>query len=256
MKQQPKRRRNREAGKRNKRFPVTGRIPVQEALRAGKRKAHCLYYLESGEGLEAIFEAAASIHAEACDRDTLDRLAEGLPHQGVVLDAEPLPIRRAEDWTAKTFPRDAIAVVLDGVTDPHNFGAIVRSAAACGACGVVFAKDRAAPVSTAATKSAAGGMEYVDLVQATNLARALDLLKKAGFWVAGLDEDGDRLLWETDLTGRIALVVGSEGEGMRRLTRERCDFVARIPLDGSLPSLNASASAAVALVECKRQRCG
>lgn len=256
MKRQPKQRRNKPAEKRNKRSPVTGRIPVQEALRAGKRKPHCLYYLESGEGLEAILEAAASIPAEACDRDTLDRLAEGLPHQGVVLDAEPLPVHRAEDWTAQAFSRDAIAVVLDGVTDPHNFGAIVRSAAACGACGVVFAKDRAAPVSTAATKSAAGGMEYVDLVQATNLARALALLKEAGFWIAGLDEDGDRLLWETDLTGRIALVIGSEGDGMRRLTRERCDYAARIPLDGPIPSLNASASAAVALVECKRQRSG
>ena len=256
MKRQSKQHRNNPARKRNKRFPVTGRIPVQEALRAGKRRAHCLYYLESGEGLEAILDAAVSIPAEACDRDELDRLADGLPHQGVVLDAEPLPIHRAEDWTAGEFPPDAIAVVLDGITDPHNFGAIVRSAAACGACGVVFAKDRAAPVSTAATKSAAGGMEYVDLVQATNLARTLDLLKEAGFWVAGLDEDGDRLLWETDLTGRIALVIGSEGEGMRRLTRERCDFVARIPLDGPIPSLNASASAAVALVECKRQRHG
>jgi len=142
------------------------------------------------------------------------------------------------------------------VQDPHNLGAVVRSAAACGAAGVLFAKDRSAPLSPAAVKAAAGAMEYVDLVQATNLARALGVLKKAGFWVAGLEAEGAKVLWDADLGGRMALVVGSEGKGIRRLVREQCDLLVRIPLTGPITSLNASVSAGIALAECVRQRRG
>jgi len=145
-------------------------------------------------------------------------------------------------------------VALDGVEDPHNFGAIVRSAAACGACAVLFGKDRAAPISAVSVKSAAGGMEYVDLVQATNLVRSLDALKKAGCWIAALDAEAPQDLWDADLTGRIVLVIGSEGKGIRRLVNEHCDLHLRIPLRGPITSLNASVSAAIALAECLRQR--
>jgi 23S rRNA (guanosine2251-2'-O)-methyltransferase len=179
---------------------------------------------------------------------------DGAAHQGVVLEADPLPVCRAEEWAAGAFADDAIVLVLDGVEDPHNFGAIVRSAAACGARAVLFGKDRAAPISPVAVKSAAGAMEYVELVRATNVARALELLKGAGFWCAALAADAPQVLWEVDLTGRIALVVGSEGKGIRRLVRERCDMSLRIPITGAITSLNASVSAAVALAECLRQR--
>ncbi len=235
---------------------VVGRIPVLECLRTRKRAARKLFLLESAKGVRAIREAAARIPVEECARRDLDDLADGVVHQGVVLEADPLPVVPLADWVKRTLPSDAVVAILDGIEDPHNFGAIVRSAAACGACAVVFAKDRAAPISPASVKSAAGAMEHVDLVRAGNLARGLDMLKTAGFWIAGLEADAPQLIWEADLTGRVGLVIGGEGKGVRRLVRERCDFLVRIPLSGAITSLNASVSAGIALAECLRQRTG
>jgi len=233
---------------------VVGRIPVLECLRAGKRPARRLFVLRHARDLDDIRAVAEGLPIEECDRNQLDQLSGGVVHQGVVLEADPLPLRDAGPWAKGAFGDQAVVVVLDGVEDPHNFGAIVRSAAACGACAVVFGKDRSAPISAAAMKSAAGAMEYIDLVQATNLTRAIEDLKKAGFWIAGLDAAADKTIWEADLKGRIALVVGSEGKGIRRLVREHCDFHLRIPLEGPITSLNASVSAAIAIAECLRQR--
>ena len=227
---------------------------MRECLRAKRRAARKLFELRGAKELEAIRAEAAGLPVVECSRSELDVLADRLSHQGVVLEADPLPIRKAEEWAAAPFPPDCIVVVLDGVEDPQNFGAIVRSATACGAQAVVFGKDRAAPISPASAKSAAGAMEHIDLVRATNLVRTLDLLKGQGFWAAALDVDGDRVLWEADLTGRIALVVGSEGKGIRRLVREHCDLHLRIPLAGPIESLNASVSVGIALAECLRQR--
>lgn len=233
---------------------VAGRIPVLEALRAGKRKPRRLYLMRDARGLEGLREAARDVPIEEVSRDRLDDLSEGVVHQGVVLDAESLPVFRVEAWVKREIPAEAIVVVLDCIEDPHNFGAIVRTAAACGALGVLFARDRAAPVSPASVKSAAGGMEHVDLVEGANVARMLELLKEAGFWIAGFEVDAEQTLWQADLTGRTALVIGSEGKGMRRLVSEGCDFHLRIPLPGAITALNASVSAAVALMECLRQR--
>ncbi|MDQ1256288.1 MAG: rRNA (guanosine2251-2-O)-methyltransferase [Candidatus Hydrogenedentes bacterium] len=233
---------------------VVGKIPVLESLRAGKRPARRLFVLRGGQGLDPILQARGNVPVEECGRPELDALSDGVVHQGVVLEAEPLPVHNAEEWVRGPFPEDAVAVVLDEVEDPHNFGAIVRSAAACGACAVVFGKHRSAPISPVSVKSAAGAMEYIELVRATNLARTLEGLKEAGFWIAALDPEGDQVLWNADLKGRIAIVVGSEGKGIRRLVLESCDFRLRIPLQGAITSLNASVSASVALVECLRQR--
>lgn len=233
---------------------VYGRMPVLECLRAGKRRGHKLYLLDRGEDLEAIRNAADGLSVETLPRKDLDRLARGGVHQGVILEADPLPVLDLQQWLARAPAEHTLALLLDGVTDPHNFGAIVRSAAAMGAHGVIFAKDRAAPISPAATKSAAGAMEHIDLVRVTNLVRCIDQLKQQGFWIAALDPDGDRTLWNADLTGRLGLVIGSEGKGIRRLVYESCDLYVRIPLSGPLPSLNASVSAAIALAECLRQR--
>lgn len=225
-----------------------------ECLRARRRKPRRLYILKGAKGIEDILAAAAGVPIEERPRIQLDQLTEGGVHQGVVLEADPLPVHRLEDWVRRDFPSDAVVLVLDGVEDPHNFGAIVRSAAACGVHGVIFGKDRAAPISPASMKSAAGAMEYVDLVLAANVVRALELLKGAGFWVTGLDAEGEKRLWDADLAGRVVLVVGSEGRGMRRLVAETCDFTVNIPLSGPITSFNASVSAAIALVECMRQR--
>jgi 23S rRNA (guanosine2251-2'-O)-methyltransferase len=228
-------------------------MPVLECLRAGHRAGRTLYVLDGARGLESIL-AVANIPIKRLSRNELDTLSGGVQHQGVVLDADPLPIHKADTWIAREFPTDALVVVLDGVEDPHNFGAIVRSAVACGASGVLFGKDRAAPVSTAAMKAAAGAMEHIDLVRATNLVRALDALKEAGFWIAGLDGEAPQTIWDADLKGRTVLVIGGEGKGLRRLVREHCDYLLCIPLPGPITTLNASVSAAVALAECVRQR--
>ncbi|MDZ4857397.1 MAG: 23S rRNA (guanosine(2251)-2'-O)-methyltransferase RlmB [Candidatus Hydrogenedentes bacterium] len=233
---------------------VVGRIPVLECLRAGKRTARRLFVMRGAQGIDDVRAAAQGIPIEETDRNRLDQLSGGVVHQGVVLEADALPLLDAALWARGAFPDQAVVVILDGVEDPHNFGAIVRSAAACGACAVLFGKDRSAPISAAAMKSAAGAMEYIDLVQATNVSRAIDDLKKVGFWIAGLDAEADKSIWEADLKGRIGLVIGSEGKGIRRLVREHCDFHLRIPLSGPITSLNASVSAAIAIAECMRQR--
>lgn len=235
---------------------VIGRIPVLECLRAKKRTARRLFLLRGGKGLEPIQAAAGWIPVEECSRSDLDALAKGATHQGVVLEADPFPRVVLEDWLKGPVPADAFVVILDGVEDPHNFGAIVRSAAACAASAVVYGKDRSAPISATSAKSAAGAMEYIDLIEVTNLVRAVEALKKADFWIAGLDANAEKDLWDADLKGRIGLVIGSEGKGVRPLMAKHCDFHLRIPLKGPITSLNASVSAAIALAECLRQRRG
>ena len=235
---------------------VVGRIPVLECLRAGKRPARRLFVRARARDLDVIRDAAGAIPIEECDGGTLDRMAEGGTHQGVVLDAAPLPVLGLPTWIERNAGTPALLTVLDCIQDPHNFGAIARSASACGASGLLFGKDRSAPLSQTAAKSAAGALEYIDLIQATNLTRALEQLKEAGYWIVGLDERGKDTLWDIDLTGPRALVIGNEGEGLRRLVRERCDWLASIPTQGAIRSLNASVSAGIALAECLRQRRG
>lgn len=233
---------------------VVGRIPVLECLRARVRPARRLYLLRGAKDLHAVREAAAGVPISEVDREELGRLAKGALHQGVVLQAAPLPLRNLKEWLASLQEPQALAVVLDGIEDPHNFGAIVRSAAACGAAGVIFGKDRSAPLSSVALKSAAGAMEHIPLVCVSNIRQALEQLKERQFWVAALEAHAETVLWDADLSGRIALVIGSEGKGVRRLVYEHCDFQLRIPLTGPITSLNASVSAGIALAECLRQQ--
>jgi 23S rRNA (guanosine2251-2'-O)-methyltransferase len=233
---------------------VTGRIPVLECLRARRRPAKKLYLLATGKGLDELREAARSIPVVNATRDELDRISGEQMHQGAVLQAGPLPLVDLSVWLERDLGPQPFCAVLDEVEDPHNFGAIVRSAAALGAGAVIFGKDRAAPLSPAALKSAAGAMEHIPLIQVVNIARALDDLKKANFWCAALDAVADKDLWHADLKGRTAIVIGNEGDGLRRLVRETCDYTLRIPIAGPITSLNASVSAALALAECARQR--
>lgn len=187
--------------------------------------------------------------------ETLDRLAEGLRHQGVVadyaavnaLDESDLPelLERSEK---------SLVLVLDGVTDPHNFGACLRSAAAAGVSVVVSPRDRSAPINATVRKASAGAADRIPVVRVTNLARALDVLKQAGVWLVGLAGEAEQSLYQLDLSGAIAIVMGGEGEGLRRLTREHCDYLARIPMPGDTESLNVSVATGVALFEAVRQR--
>lgn len=234
---------------------VAGRIPVKECLEAGKRKPRHLWLQEGLKGVEPV---RALLPPETpvtlLKRQDLDTLAGCPVHQGIVLDADPLPILALETWIARQTEENTVMVALDNIADPHNFGAIIRSAAACGAAGVLFGKHRAAPLSPVALKSAAGAAEHIDLVQATNLSQDLQQLQKNGFWIAALDAEAPETIWEAPLEGKIVLVVCSEGKGIRPLVRKQCDFAMRIPLQGAITSLNASVSAGIALAECLRRR--
>ncbi|MGA9421901.1 MAG: 23S rRNA (guanosine(2251)-2'-O)-methyltransferase RlmB, partial [Rhodanobacteraceae bacterium] len=152
--------------------------------------------------------------------------------------------------------RNALLLVLDGVTDPHNLGACLRSAAAAGVTAVVVPKDRAVGITPIVRRASAGAADRVPLVVVTNLARSLRVLKDAGVWLSGLAGDAERSIYTLDLVGPTALVLGGEAEGMRRLVRERCDYVARIPMPGAMESLNVSVAVGVVLFEALRQRGG
>lgn len=193
---------------------------------------------------------------EVVDKTDLERtLPPGAVHQGIAALVDALPSPAIEDVARWAADREhAVVMVLDQVTDPHNVGAILRSAAAFGALAVVV-PDRHSPEETGTlAKSASGALERMPLVRVTNVVRALDDLKKAGFWVAGMAGEAQRTLASQKLSGRIALVMGAEGDGLRRLTREHCDYLVKLPMTGEVESLNVSNAAAIALYELIRDR--
>jgi 23S rRNA (guanosine2251-2'-O)-methyltransferase len=187
------------------------------------------------------------------NRDILDREAGGASHQGVVADVLGRPTATLEEL-AQTDGGSALVVVLDGVEDPQNVGAILRTVDAAGGTGVVRQTRRAAPLGGAAAKSSAGAVHYVRVADVVNIARAIEELKALGLWTVGLDAESKTTYYDLDLSPPIALVVGAEGHGLRRLVRERCDFVAAIPMAGHVGSLNVSAATAIVLFEAVRQR--
>jgi 23S rRNA (guanosine2251-2'-O)-methyltransferase len=181
-------------------------------------------------------------------------------HQGVYADVQPLTPWREEELVAgitralEAGGNKPFVLVLDGVQDPHNLGACLRTADACGALAVVIPKDRAVQMNATVRKVAAGAAETTPLAVVTNLARSLRLLKDAGLWIVGADAEAPKLAHETDLAGPIALVMGAEGAGLRQLTRETCDFLVRLPQQGSVESLNVSVATGMLLYEALRQR--
>jgi 23S rRNA (guanosine2251-2'-O)-methyltransferase len=189
-------------------------------------------------------------------REDLDRLLPaGALHQGLALLAHKLPERHIEDVIAQAEIRQtATVIVLDQVSDPHNVGAVLRSAAAFGALAVIVPERHSPELSGTVAKAASGAVEHVPLIAVVNLARCLEQLKRTGFWVAGLAGDADKTLASLRLSGKVALVLGSEGEGLRRLTRESCDLIARLPTSGPVASLNVSNAAAIALYELVRDQ--
>ena len=186
-------------------------------------------------------------------RAQLDRLSNRGVHQGVIAFAAGKEYADLDDILTSA-PDDALLVLTNGVEDPHNLGAIIRTAEAAGSLAVVLPRRRSAPLSDTAGKAAAGALERLPVVRVANLNRAIDDIKKAGFWVFGLDERGDRAVWEADLGGKTAFVLGAEGGGLHRLTAEKCDGLLNIPMLGGGSSLNVSVAAGVALFEAVRQR--
>jgi 23S rRNA (guanosine2251-2'-O)-methyltransferase len=198
---------------------------------------------------------AAGVRVQTAGSEALAKLAGDVAHQGVVAAVRPLkPLTEQDLPSALSQFDDPLLLVLDGVTDPHNLGACLRTADAAGAQALVIPKDRSATLDGVARKVAAGAAEFVPVATVTNLARALGVLKEGGVWVVGTDGEAEQTIYAADLNRPLALVMGAEGAGMRRLTREHCDFVVRIPLWGQVPSLNVSVAAGVALFEARRQR--
>jgi 23S rRNA (guanosine2251-2'-O)-methyltransferase len=188
----------------------------------------------------------------------LDGVAGGLRHQGAVARYEaPKQLTEADlPGLIEAAEGKALLLILDGVQDPHNLGACLRSAAAAGATAVVIPKDKAAPVNATVRKTSSGAADRIPIVSVVNLARALRVIKDAGVWVYGFDSEAQATPYSIDLKGNVALALGGEAEGLRRLTREHCDGLVRIPMPGAMESLNVSVAAGIALFEAVRQRLG
>ncbi len=199
---------------------------------------------------------AVGVRVQTAAPGALAKLVGEVAHQGAVASVRPLPLWSDDELLAgvERWAAPPLLLVLDGVTDPHNLGACLRTADAAGVHAVVIPRDRCASVDGVVRKVAAGAAESVPVASVTNLARTLERLKERGVWVVGTDGAAEQTLFAADLNRALALVLGAEGDGMRRLTRERCDFLVRIPMAGCVESLNVSVAAGVALFEARRQR--
>ncbi|MEJ2520093.1 MAG: 23S rRNA (guanosine(2251)-2'-O)-methyltransferase RlmB [Desulfuromonadales bacterium] len=239
---------------------VYGINPVREGLRGRRQPLELFVDKKAGGSRIDELLTLAKTHAVPVRQRTkqdLDRLA-GLPHhQGVVLRMEPFPYADFDDEVTKWRESGAkgLFLLLDGITDPHNLGAILRNADAAGCWTVVLTKDRSCGITNVVDKASSGAVEHLAVCQVTNLARAIETLKKEHVWVYGLASGPDvQSLFEVDFSGHCALVIGSEGEGLRQRTRQLCDVLLQIPMAGGVSSLNAASASAVALFEVVRQK--
>jgi 23S rRNA (guanosine2251-2'-O)-methyltransferase len=236
-----------------------GRNSVLEALRAGRAIRRVLL-ADGAHGLDILVAEARRrrIPFEIHDRRELDRRA-GDHHQGVVAEAEPFSYAHPDDLLAAAADRGEppLLLALDSLQDPQNFGTLLRTAQAVGTHGVLVPEHRAVGVTPAVSNASAGAVEHLRVARVTNLARALGQLKSRGVWVYGLSVDAEADHWDVDLSGPLALVVGSEGSGVGRLVRETCDVLVRIPMaEGAIQSLNASVAGSLVLYEAFRRRRG
>ena len=237
---------------------VFGFHAVLARLRADAQSVVELYLDENRKDARAKDLAAAAERAGVglmrVPTKRLDGFYGGGRHQGVVAIVFDKPSRESLEDLLDSLKEPPLLLVLDGVTDPHNLGACLRVADAAGAHAVIAPKDRAAGIGATVSKVASGAAESLPYYMVTNLARTLDDLKERSIWIVGADENAEKTLYESELPEAIAWVLGAEGEGMRRLTRERCDLLARIPMSGSVASLNVSVASGVCLFESRRRR--
>ena len=237
---------------------VIGRNAVKERLMGGRDVDKL--YITSGDKEGSINQllgiaAERGIPITECDRTRLDTMAKGGRHQGVIAIAAERNYASIDEILAYAEEKGepAFVVVCDGIEDPHNLGAIIRSAECAGAHGIIIPKRRAVGLTATVAKSSAGALEHMKVAKVTNLATAIDDLKERGLWIYAADMDGSTY-YKTDMKGATALVLGSEGFGISRLVKEKCDFVVSIPLYGHVNSMNVSCAAAVLLAEVARQR--
>lgn len=238
---------------------LEGRNSVLEALRSGRSINKILVAKGEKEGsINQIIAIARQNHIviQEVDRSRLDTMSETHSHQGVIALVSPRNYAEVDDIlkAAADSGRPPFIVILDEITDPHNLGSIIRTSNAAGVHGVIIPKRRAIGLTSVVSKASAGAVEYVPVARVTNIVQTIEYLKKQNIWVVGTDASGEKAYYDHDLTGGIALVIGSEGEGMGKLVREACDFVVSIPMLGEISSLNAAVAGAVVIYEIVRQR--
>ena len=243
---------------RYKEFIIEGRNAVLEAFRAGKTidKLFVLDGCQDGPVKSILREAKKTdTIINFVDKERLDRLANSGHHQGVVAQAAAYEYAEVEDIlnAAKEKGEAPFIFILDEIEDPHNLGAIIRTANLCGAHGVIIPKRRAVGLTATVAKTSAGAVNYTPVAKVTNIAKTIEELKKEGMWFVCADMDG-QTMYDLNLTGPIGLVIGNEGAGVSRLVKEKCDFIASIPMKGDIDSLNASVAAGVLAYEIVRQR--
>ena len=238
---------------------VEGRNAVIEALRAGR--AIDKIFIAKGDVDKTLGHIASKARDKGvvvveCDRKKLDFMSQTHAHQGVIALCAVREYCTVEDIFAVAGERGEkpFIIVCDEISDPHNLGAIIRSAECAGAHGVIIPKRRSAGLTAIVDKASAGAAEHMAIARVPNIPAAIKELKDRGLWVYGTAADGQSDLWHTDFTGNVALVIGSEGDGMGRLVRESCDFIVSLPMKGQVSSLNASAVAAIVMYEILRQR--
>ncbi|MDY6903239.1 MAG: 23S rRNA (guanosine(2251)-2'-O)-methyltransferase RlmB [Thermodesulfobacteriota bacterium] len=238
---------------------------VSAALDAGRRKIHCIYIMDkkkAGKSLPRPFSEILqkarknSIPVSTLTVRDFQSLTRGAVHQGIAAHVGPYPFVPLDDLLADVSqpPNSPFFLIADTVVDPHNLGALIRTALCAGADGLIIPKDNAASPTAAVAKVSAGAVEHLRIARVTNLARTIHQIKETGIWVAGLDMAGEKTVYEYDLTGPVALVVGGEGKGIRRLVSQACDFIMAIPQAGPVESLNVSVAGGIAMYEVCRQR--
>ena len=237
---------------------VAGRNAVMEALKSSRSVNKLMIANGSTEGsIKEIIAVAKEkgINIQYWDRSKLDSIARGIRHQGVLAQVAPVQYAELEDilQVAKDRNEPPFIVLLDELEDPHNLGAILRTADAAGVHGVLIPKHRSCPLSATVAKTSAGAVEHVPVARVGNLVQTIKKLKQEGLWVAAADMDG-KDYYDTDLTGPLLLIIGSEGQGVGRLVKEQCDFVVRIPMVGKINSLNASVAGSILMYEAMKQR--
>jgi len=236
---------------------IYGVLPVLEALRAGGGRIDRIVIAEGvrDSRLREVLEAArrARVPVRREPRVALDRLTHKANHQGVVALTSPAGYADADDLLGRISP-DTILIILDGVEDPHNLGAVIRTAECAGATAVIVPERRAAHLTDAVAKTSAGALEHLPVARVTNLSSMMEELKRRGVWVVGVEASGEMSYTAFNYSGALALVFGGEGHGLHRLVRERCDAVVSIPMHGKVTSLNVSVAVGVVLFEALRQR--
>ncbi|MBI3794299.1 MAG: 23S rRNA (guanosine(2251)-2'-O)-methyltransferase RlmB [Nitrospinae bacterium] len=237
---------------------VFGKHPVMEVLRAGKRRVETIFHVpESAQRLKDVLDFAQKkgIPLKTAGNHQLDRRTQGAVHQGILAVVEPIPLHELDFFIdlVKSKTTTPVVVAMDSIEDPHNFGAVLRSAETLGVAGAIFPKDRSCDINSTVVKSSAGATEHMDFCRVTNISETLRRLRKEGFYAVAAEADGEVSLPDFEPQFPLVVVIGSEGRGVRPLVRKNCDTAVKIPILGKLDSLNVSSASAIIFYEISKR---